>query len=354
MNIGTDRDQGSRSSSPPPNVAIIGAGVAGLSCARTLVDGGYSVVVFDKGRRPGGRVATRRVQGYAFDHGAQYFSAEHESFRAWIDTARQTGAIAPWDGRVAALSDGILDSTDDERRRWIGVPGMSAVAQHLSAGLDIRCNYPIAEVVHRGKDWRLVSEEGLTAAEADLVVVAVPAPQAHSLLADSPDLADRAAAATLAPCWAVMLGFDEPLPLPFDGAFIDNGPLAWISGNRSKPGREGSEGWVLHASPSWSRKYLEADRQEVSEELQSAFRLAAGLRTVRPAYATAHRWRYARVESPVGEACLFDPDLRIGACGDWCLGGKVEAAFVSGRSMANRIMANLGSVVPADPLEQKE
>jgi hypothetical protein len=231
---------------------------------------------------------------------------------------------------------------------------MSAVAQHLSAGLDIRCGCRIAEVVRRGNEWHLVAEDGSTAAEADLVVIAVPAPQALSLLADSPDLASRAATASFAPCWAVMLGFDEPLPLPFDGAFIDNGPLAWISDNRSKPGREGSETWVLHASPSWSRRYLEADRQDVSEDLQRALRLAAGVRAMQPAYAAAHRWRYARVESPFGEACLFDPDLRIGACGDWCLGGKVEAAFVSGRSMANRIVANLGTVVPADPLEHKE
>ena len=77
-------------------------------------------------------------------------------------------------------------------------------------------------------------------------------------------------------------------------------------------------------------------------------------KALQAAYAAAHRWRYARVETPVGEGCLFNADLRIGACGDWCLGGKIEAAFASGQAMANRIMGNLGSVAPADHLDQKE
>jgi hypothetical protein len=318
------------------------------------MDGGYSVTLFDKGRRPGGRVATRRVQGFAFDHGAQYFTAEDVGFRAWIDTAQQAGTIAPWDGKVVNLLSATAEPTDDNRRRWVGVPGMSALAQNLSAGLDIRCGYRIAEVVRKGNDWRLVAEDGSTVAEADLVVVAVPAPQAHSLLAGSPDLAGRAVTASLAPCWAVMLGFDEPLSLPFDGAFIDGGPLAWIAHDRSKPGREGSETWVLHASPSWSRQHLQADRGAVSEDLLRAFRLAAGRKALQPEYAATHRWRYARVEASLGKACLYDPNLRIGACGDWCLGGKIEAAFLSGRAMANRIAENHGSVAPANRLDQKE
>jgi len=346
--------RGSRRQCSRLDIAVIGAGIAGLACARTLLDGGHSVTVFDKGRRPGGRVATRRVPGFAFDHGAQYYTAADDGFRAWTDTARQSGAISPWDGKIVRLSNGTAENVDDNRRRWLGVPGMSAVAQYVSFGLDIRCGCRIGEVERNGTGWRLVAEDGSIVAGVDLVVVAVPAPQAHSLLTGSPDLADRAAAASLAPCWAVMLGFDETLLLPFDGAFVDEGPLAWISRNRSKPGREGREAWVLHASPSWSREHLEADRQAVAEDLQRAFRLAAGLRAVQPAYAAAHRWRYARVEAPVGEVCLFDPNLRIGACGDWCLGGKVEAAFASGRSLASRIMGNLGSVAPADHLDKKE
>lgn len=354
MNAGTHHAQGARTRCSRPDIAIIGAGIAGLACARSLVESGFPVAVFDKGRRPGGRVTTQRVEGFVFDHGAQYFTAENDDFRTAIDTARQSGAIAPWGVNIAALSDGKVEILDDNRRRWVGVPGMSALAQHLAAGLDIRCDHPVSDIVLKDKASRLIADDGSTLAEADLVVVAVPAPQALPLLASSPDLAGRAAAATFAPCWAVMLGFDEPLPLPFDGAFVGNDPLAWISRDRSKPGRGDSETWVLHASPSWSQEHLEADRQGVSEDLRRAFQLAADHKALQPAYAAAHRWRYARVEAAVGEACLFDPDLRIGACGDWCLGSKIEAAFASGRAMADRIVAETKSAEPTEHLGQKE
>jgi hypothetical protein len=353
MTAGTRHARRSRSRYSRPDIAIVGGGVAGLACAQNLVGSGSRVAVFDKGRRQGGRVATRRAEGFVFDHGAQYFTAETDQFRAAIDAVRQSGTIAPWGGTIVALSDGTVETIDDDRRRWVGVLGMSALIHHLGAGLDIRCGHRVADVVREGEAWRLVAEDGSTLAGADLVV-AIPAPQAFSLLTGSPDMAGRVTAATFSPCWAVMLGFDEPMSLPFDGAFVGNGPLAWISRNRSNPGRGGGEAWVLHASPSWSQEHLEVDRQAVSEDLQRAFRLAVGREPPRHAYAAAHRWRYARVEAPVGEACLFDPDLRIGACGDWCLGGKIEAAFLSGRAMGDRIVADLGSAAPTNRLDEKE
>jgi predicted NAD/FAD-dependent oxidoreductase len=319
-------------------VAIVGGGISGLSCARGLVAGGHTVRVFDKGRRPGGRAATRRDGAFAFDHGAQYFTTETAEWSAMIATSARAEAVAPWRGCLVSLTGGRADPIQDEQRRWVGIPGMSALPRHLSTDLDIRCGQAVAGLERAGNAWRLIGQDGSVADEAEVVVVAVPAPQAVPLLAASPALADRAAAATMAPCWAVMLGFDRELPLPFDGAFVGDGPLAWISRGRSKPGRSGGEAWVLHASPRWSHDHLEADREAVAEALWHAFRSALGGDVLKPAFAAAHRWRYARVEAPVGEACLFDADQAIGACGDWCLGGKIEAAFLSGRALAERII----------------
>ncbi len=312
--------------------------MAGLVCARVLASRGYAVTVFDKGRRPGGRVATRRDQGFAFDHGAQYFTTDFDDMPPAI-----ASAIAPWDGTIVSLSHGNREPIDDDRRRWVGIPGMSALPRHLSKGLDIRCGCAIARVTRAGGVWRLTAMDGSVAGEADRVAVAVPAPQAVSLLDGSPVLASRAAAITMAPCWAVMLGFETPLAPPFDGAFVDEGPLAWISRDRSKPGRGGGEAWVLHASPRWSREHLDAERHLVLEHLYDAFRSAAGIPVPEPAHAAAHRWRCARVEEPLGEDCLFDAELNIGACGDWCVGGKIEAAMASGRALAGRINLSLGS-----------
>lgn len=322
--------------------AVVGGGIAGLSCAARLAGRGFPVTVFDKGRRPGGRVATRRTPFGSFDHGAQYVTADDADVRAWLAACEAAGAAARWDGVFAAGSGGRLERRGDGVQRWVGVPGMSALAAHLATGLAVRCQQRIGRVARRGGVWQLLGEDGLTVAEADIVVIAVPAPQAVDLLQDSPRLAGRAAEAILQPCWAMMLAYAAPLPLPFDGIFVNGGPLAWISRNAAKPSRTGADAWVLHASPDWSRDHLEDDPAAVGAALQRAFAEAAGVEAPAPRLGTVHRWRYARVTTPLGTPCLFADDLGIGACGDWCLGSTVEAALRSGRMMAETIIANRG------------
>jgi hypothetical protein len=170
----------------------------------------------------------------------------------------------------------------------------------------------------------------------DAVVVAAPAPQAIPLLRAAPALAAAAERAVMAPCWTGLFAFDAPLPLP-DLVRPGDGPLAWLARNGTKPGRDGGESWVVHARPDWTREHLEADAATAVEALTAALRDVAG-ELPRPTFARAHRWRYARVETPVGDPCLFDPETLIGACGDWCLGARVEAAFLSGAAAAGRVL----------------
>jgi hypothetical protein len=319
--------------------------MAGLSCAAMLTKHGFAVQVFDKGRRPGGRIATRRTPFGCFDHGAQYFTANDARFRAWTEEARAAGMVAGWDGAIAAVLDGRVQRTGDTEKRWVGVPGMSGLAAHLATGLAIRSALRIAGLVRHGDAWRLLGHDGAAVGEANIVILAVPAPQALEFLRASPRLASRAAEAILHPCWAVMLGYATPLPVPFDGAFVNGGPLSWICRNTSKPGRTGEEAWVVHASPDWSREHLEDDEVAICEAMREAFAEATGVERPAPAFIAAHRWRYARVATPLGTPCLFDDELRIGACGDWCLGTNVEAAFRSGQAMAETILAHQGIMV---------
>jgi hypothetical protein len=222
---------------------------------------------------------------------------------------------------------------------------MSGLAAHLAASLAIRSELRIAGLVRNGDAWRLLGHDGAAVGEANIVIIAVPAPQAVELLSATPRLADRAAEAIFRPCWAVMLGYAAPLPVPFDGAFVNDEPLSWICRNTSKPGRAGDEAWVVHASPDWSRDHLEDGEVSVSEALRRAFAEATGVEAPAPSYIAAHRWRYARVATALGTPCLFDDELEIGACGDWCLGANIEAAFRSGQAMAETILLHQGIMV---------
>ncbi len=322
-------------SDQPRRVAIVGAGMAGLACAWRLHAAGAVVTVFDKGRQPGGRLATRRSGNLQFDHGAQYATARSPQFLAMLQAAGPLAAIwterphDPW---------------------WVGVPGMSALAQALVSGGAGQVR-PMRHVafLHREPDgWRVrhrdaaATAPGLVAAEGgevagpfDAVVLAVPAPQAAGLLgAIEHPFASRIAAVRMAPCWALMLAFDDPQSGPDIQA--SEGPLAWIARDSSRPGRRKQpECWVGHASPAWSRAHLERSPEDVLPLLQDAFAAATGIAAA-PSVAAVHRWRYARVEAALGQPCLAGPD-GLAVCGDWCLGPRVEAAFEAGLAAAEAV-----------------
>ena len=146
-------------------------------------------------------------------------------------------------------------------------------------------------------------------------------------------------------CWAAMLSFENSLGLPFDGAFVQESPLSWISRNNSKPGRSVDfESWVLHASPDWSDRCIDGEADTVLAKLIDAFWQAIRSKPKATSYAAAHRWRYAIPPEPLETRCLFDPELKIGACGDWCSGPRVEGAFLSGVAMAGRVLAHMSTL----------
>ena len=177
-----------------PKVAIIGAGISGLVCARLLVEQGMEVTVFEKSRGVGGRMATRRTpEGCHFDHGAQYFTVRDERFRRYVDSWLADGLVAPWEGRICVLQRGVVAEKSEPLARFVGIPGMNAVCKRLAADLRVKLQCEVAPVVHEGNSWRLVDLEARPLGTFDTVLVSAPAPQAATLLAAAPGLANRGA-----------------------------------------------------------------------------------------------------------------------------------------------------------------
>lgn len=322
-------------------VAVIGAGISGLSCARALKAGGLAVTVFDKSRGTSGRMSTRRVteRGLQFDHGAQFFTAHSTRFRQQVAAWVAGGHAALWEGRFGTLGEHGFRAALPEAR-YVGTPRMSALGRHLAEGLTVRTGVRVTRVVpDRGG---LVHAEDGSEERFDQVVVAVPSVQAVPLLAAVPTLTARAAEAEMAPCRALMLQFATPLDLPFDGVEVTRGPLSWIARDASKPGRPDAECWVAHASPEASRAHLEEDPQAAAARLVPAFLEAVGV-SQQPTHAVSHRWRYARPMASSDDGCLYEPSLGIGACGDWLVGPRVEAAWRSGVLLAARILTETGA-----------
>ncbi|WBH15120.1 NAD(P)/FAD-dependent oxidoreductase [Sphingomonas radiodurans] len=306
-------------------IAIVGAGIAGLSCAEMLKAAGHQVVMFDKGRGAGGRMATRRVPmplgDVAFDHGAQYFTTRDARFAAAVRGWQASGVVARW-----------TNAGDDA---WVGTPGMNAVVKAMARPFAVRWNSRVDALRRLDRLWFLdsVADDGFEA-----VIVATPAEQAAPLLvAHDPAMATIAQGSPSAPCWTTMVAFPERIALAED-IVRDAGIIGWAARNSAKPGRTDIEAWVIQANADWSRDHLEDDETSVVDAMLSSLRAKAGRELPDPTKRLGHRWRYARPEG-AHHGALWNKTQRIGAVGDWLLSPRVESAWLSGRMLADRILS---------------
>ena len=332
--------------SPRMHIAVVGAGISGLSCAQTLVDAGHHVQVFDKSRGPSGRMSTRRAEDaqgpWQCDHGAQYFTARDPAFRAQVARWQHAGVAALWGARLASFDGNAWTTPHTALERYVGTPRMTSPAawqvERLGPRARTQWQTTVQGVQRQADGWALSSaEQGAHRERFDAVVLAVPAPQAVPLLNTiAPAGAALAAGARMRGSWAVMLRYESAVEMPWDGAFINAGPLRWVARDSSKPGRTGQETWLLHATADWSEAHIEDEADSVTATLLAAF---AALGGPPPAAASAHRWRFADTEPALTVGCWWDAKQQLGLCGDWLHGGKVEGAWLSGRMLAQQVTA---------------
>jgi renalase len=328
------------------HIAVIGAGLSGLTCVKELQAHGHSAVVYEKSDSIGGRLCTRETELGGFDIGAQYFTASSPAFKSTVAAWRKAGWIAPWEAKLVSLSQGKAEPAGKGAPRYAAVPGMSSLAHNLAQGVDVRTDQVVRKLIRSGEQWLLSVRSDTVAIDAtagpfDAVVVATTPDHASLLLRDMPLFSQPAEKARLLPCWALMLAFQDSLGCKYDGAWVQSSRLSWICRDSSKPQRRPGEHWVAHAPAAWSIEHFDDDPERVKEKMLKAFHDATGTH-VHPVYAHAHRWAYAQAAIPIETDCLWDPGLRVGACDDWFAAGldgsgRVENAWLSGAALGSSI-----------------
>ncbi len=336
--------------------AVIGAGMAGIACARTLVQAGHRVTVFEKSSRAGGRTATIDTPFGNFDAGAQYFTVRDPRFARAIDSV--PGVCKRWSANSVQVLDaaGNVTSVGLPRREahWVATPGMQSLVTTWAEPL-LQTGQLITNtcVTHIEKDalnapgWQLRTEgaDGSRQVYAgfDAVLLAQPSVPAQALLTSSSVdtvLSQAMAKVSIAPCWTLMLAYPQAvrpglttLGPQWNAARSTHHRISWLARESSKPGRTVIERWTVQASPAWSAEHLEDDDARVQAKLIKAFAEVTGIRA-QPAHVDTRRWRYAKTTHPLGQSHLWDAKTGLGACGDWCLGHRLEDAFVSGLELA--------------------
>ncbi|NMM08445.1 FAD-dependent oxidoreductase [Polaromonas sp.] len=348
----------SEKTSAQRHFAVVGAGIAGIACARTLVQAGHRVTVFEKSHGVGGRMATRESDFGSFDHGTQYFTVRDTRFAKAL--ALTPALVRPWSANTVRILDEhgrvVAASPPPKEAHWVASPGMNALVEHWARPLaDAGRLLLETEVVQIEADklhpqrWQLQIEgpgPGRVHSGFDAVVLAIPAAQAQGLLLSSQQgkpLQTALAGVSVAPCWTLMLAFPQAiqptlahLGPQWNAARSTHHRIAWLARESSKPGRSPLERWTVQASSEWSQRHLEDDAERVKGKLLKAFAEVTGIRA-EPPHAVVHRWRHSQTIEPLGKSHAWDAKSRLGVCGDWCLGHRVEDGFVSGLEMALEI-----------------
>ncbi|BET68751.1 hypothetical protein ASA1KI_36690 [Opitutales bacterium ASA1] len=320
----------------PLDVIVIGAGMAGLVAAREIRRSGATVLVIDKSRGLGGRMATRRLGDAVFDHGAQFFTARDPRFQALVEEMVAEGVATRWFGG---------DDTA-EHVRFRGVPSMTGPAKWLARGLDVRSS-ALAKAIRAGEDSDLEVElEGGVVLQAQHVVVTAPAPQALALCRAGALPIEATVAALLEaidfePCFALMVVTDADTTRVPEPGFVEfavgEGPVAWVADNRRK-GVSPRSAVTVHASHAFSRDHFDLAPAQVERLLLD---VAAPWLRGAVVESSLHRWRYALPIGKGGEACLASAALPIVFAGDAYGGGRVEGAVLSGWSAAEHLLRTM-------------
>ena len=331
----TDITSSSLHTPAPRHIAVVGAGMSGIACARTLLQAGHQVTVFESSPEAGGRMSSQSSPFGNFDAGAQYFTVRDARFERALETVQ--GLCRPWsathlrvldaEGKVAAVAPSSSEA------HWVAQPSMQTLvttwAQPLEQAGRVRTHTPITQLRYHPqatKPWELVTTpDAPQPAEAttfDAVVLALPAPDVQALLQRSQlssCISPALESVVMAPCWTVMLAFPQAmqpglttLGPQWNAARSTHHRISWLAREGSKPRRDHIERWTVQASPAWSTQHLNDDPQRITAKLCKAFSEVTGIHA-EPSYAVAHRWLYAQTQTPLGQSFIRAADSGLGA-----------------------------------------
>lgn len=348
------------------DVVVIGAGLSGLTAARQLQQVGHQVIVIDKSRGLGGRLATRRRGFTAIDHGCRHLQAFSDSTLSFLPALLEAGVLQPWEPKTFALEADSSLKVGLPETLYTALQGMSAVAKALAPGLTIHRQWRATALTPLPQGWRIEGEtlsadrqEQPSSIEAKAVVLAIPAPQAVALM-------DRAAFQNeglsklmhqlqnveFDAVITTMAGYspDESASLPTQtsrGGWMVVGNrhsiLRWAALDSSKRPDPQEPVVVVHSNADFAAKNIDrTDLESVGHELLAAAAGSLANWLSSPTWMQVHRWRYGFVRQPLGSPVLHSPAVpTLVGCGDWCSGGNVEGAIASGYRAAELIATAL-------------
>ena len=316
-------------------IAVIGAGMAGLTAAKILSQKGFSVDVFDKGRGVGGRMSSRRTKWGYLDHGCQYFTLKDPLFKEFLQ--EYDSLITVWKGRFFTWLEGNFQRITEEKYRYLPTVRMNNLCRQMASEANIALQTPIVSLTRENEQWILIDDQSSCYGGYDWVIVTAPPRQTYDLIKNHSQIAEEVAAFEMYPCYSLMLVMAEERDFGFEGIQLQHPILGWIGVNSSKPERETQLSLVIQSNFDWALMNLEGDRTLIAEIMKKETKEVLSWDLEGILYESLHLWRYALPKSANLQGYYLDGEKKLAICGDWCLSGKVESAFLSAYSLVRSI-----------------
>ncbi len=319
-------------------IAIIGAGLSGLSLAKRLVDNHFDVKIFEKSRGCGGRMSSKRTDVGYFDHGAQYFSAQSEMFQKFIKPYVDDGTLIHWKPKFGHMDKaGAFTTKEMNYPIYIPKGRMTHWAKAMAEEFEIEYGVEIAHCSKNARGSCLFDQNRNNLGDYDLVVSTAPAPQTEKILnIELPNVVQMVG------CYALMLRCNNSISIPFDIIRFEDDMLDIMSlqsARRDGDIKDQAMNILVQTTNMWAEQHLEEDQSDIAKRMTAHFAEKLSIPIDKLEIIRLHRWLYASTPTPLaGLDYIFEPNAAMAACGDWCVGSKVEAAFLSAAALGEEII----------------
>ena len=322
------------------NVAIIGAGITGVTVAN-LLQKKYNLTVFEKSRGVGGRMATRRAEPYQFNHGAQYFKIGNKEFKDFVKPLIVNKIIKPLTANQIEISNKkVIKRTKIYNQQYFTAESkMNAVVKYLiNNNFSIKLLCKIKKTLKENDNWFIIDSDDVSYGPYDWLLITIPPNQAIEILYNNYKFLDIIKKIKMRSCYSLMLGFDKIKEFDFDTALFLDEDVQWLSIRKKILENKEYYNILINSSYNFAEQNINGSKDKISNYLIKQVSDILKFDLNNYDHKALHFWKYAMSEKNNNLGSLLDEDLKVIICGDWCMNGKVEGAFLSAKNAANKLL----------------
>ncbi len=315
---------------------ILGAGIAGSTIAN-LLSKKYEVEVFDKARGVGGRSSNRRYKKkLSFDHGAQYISPNSKKFLKFLFELEKNKVVKKWNGNHLNFSF----KNKNQKLKFIGKKGNSDISKYLLRNVKTYTSSAIIKIYYNDKFWTIFLDNKKKF-EFKRLIITSPFPQTKILAKKYLNKKKFNIKVKMEPNITVMIVLKNSMEVPISSILFKDQILGWAANENSKNRFKSKNNlWTLQANTTWSKKFInnyKLKKKFITNLIINRFCNLTGFKKKQIVFKDIHGWKYSYNSAKTKNKSYFDKRNKLGVCGDWMSGARIEDAWISANNLFKKL-----------------